>query len=160
MKDSMLAVFADVHANLEALHAVLSDMDAQVISKRVCLGDIVGYAANPAQCVKLILGLGCPVVQGNHDEAVAADFPLNEMRDGAQRGIEFARQKLSTEQRAFLGKLPLTFSSEGCQFVHASLNAPSEWHYISRELEALEHFKVQTEQLCFCGHTHVPTVWH
>ena len=56
--------------------------------------------------------------------------------------------------------VPLTSSSEGCQFVHASLNAPGEWHYIMRESEEQEHFKVQTETLCFCGHTHVPTVWH
>jgi diadenosine tetraphosphatase ApaH/serine/threonine PP2A family protein phosphatase len=82
------------------------------------------------------------------------------MRDVAQCGIEFARRKLSTEQRAYLAGLPLTFSTESCQFVHASLNTPREWHYVMREPEAQEHFKVQTEPLCFCGHTHVPTVWH
>src|SRR5437763_1041177 len=102
MPDSMLAVFADVHANLEALQAVLADMDAQAISQRVCLGDIVGYAANPAQCLELVRGLGCPVMKGNHDEAVAADIALDEMRDVAQSGIEFARTKLSPEQRAYL----------------------------------------------------------
>ena len=160
MPESILAVFADVHANLEALRAVLADMDAQTISQRVCLGDIVGYAANPTQCLELIRGLGCPVVQGNHDEAAATDIALDEMRDVAQSGIEFARQKLSTEPRAYLAALPLTFSKESCQFVHASLDAPGEWHYVMRETEAQEHFKVQTEPLCFCGHTHVPIVWH
>ena len=160
MPESILAVFGDVHANLEALQAVLADMDAQAISHRVCLGDIVGYAANPAQCLELVRGLRCPVVQGNHDQAVATDIALDEMRDVAQSRIEFARQKLSAEQRAYLAGLPLTASSENCQFVHASLNAPSDWHYVMREPEAQEHFKVQTEPLCFCGHTHVPTVWH
>lgn len=160
MPDSILAVFADVHANLEAMQAVLADMDTQAISQRVCLGDIVGYAASPAQCLELIRGLGCPVVQGNHDEAAATDIALDEMRDVAQSGVEFARQKLSTEQRAYLASLPLTSSSERCQFVHASLNAPGEWRYVMRESEAQEHFKVQSEPLCFCGHTHVPTVWH
>ncbi len=160
MPDSILAVFADVHANLEALQAVLADMDAQATSQRVCLGDIVGYAANPAQCLELIRGLGCPVVQGNHDGAVATDIALDEMRDVAQSGIEFARQKLSIEQRAYLAALPLTFASGSCQFVHASLNAPGEWHYVMREPDAQEHFKVQTEPLCFCGHTHAPIVWH
>ena len=160
MPDSILAVFADVHSNMEALQAVLADMDAQAISQRVCLGDIVGYAASPAQCLELIRGLGCPVVQGNHDEAAATDMPLDEMRDVAQSGIEFARQKLSTEQRAYLAALPLTFANGSCQFVHASLNAPGEWHYVMREPEAREHFKAQKEPLCFCGHTHVSTVWH
>lgn len=160
MPDPILAVFADIHANLEALQAVLADMNSQAISQRVCLGDIVGYAASPAQCLELIRALGCPVVQGNHDEAAATDMALDEMRDVAQSGIEFARQKLSTEQRAYLASLPLTSSSESCQFVHASLNAPGEWHYVMREPEAQEHFKVQTKPLCFCGHTHVPIVWH
>ena len=153
-------MFADVHANLEALQAVLADMDAQAISQRVCLGDIVGYAANPAQCLELVRGLGCPVVKGNHDEAAATDMALDEMRDVAQSGIQFARQKLSTAQRAYLAALPLTSSSESCQFAHASLNAPGEWHYIMLESDAEEHFKVQTEPFSFCGHTHVPTVWH
>ena len=160
MPDSILAVFADVHANLEALQAVLADMDARAIPQRVCLGDIVGYAANPAQCLGLVRDLGCPVVQGNHDEAAATDIALDEMRDIAQSGIEFARQKLSAEQREYLAALPLTSSGENCQFVHASLNAPGEWHYIMREADAQEHFKVQAAPLCFCGHTHVPTVWH
>jgi diadenosine tetraphosphatase ApaH/serine/threonine PP2A family protein phosphatase len=160
MPDSIFAVFADVHANLEALQSVFSDMDVEELSQRVCLGDIVGYAASPAQCLELILGRGCPIVQGNHDEAAAADFALNEMRDGAQSGIEFARRRLSAEQRAFLANLPLTCSIEGCQFVHASLNAPRAWNYIVREQEAGEHFMVQSEPLCFCGHTHVPAVWH
>jgi len=160
MPDSILAVFGDVHANLEALQAVLADMDAQAVSQRVCLGDIVGYAANPAQCLELVRGLGCPVVKGNHDDAAAGDSDLDEMRDVAQRGIEFARQKLSTAQRAYLADLPLTLSSGNSEFVHASLNDPGEWRYIMREPEARDHFAAQTQPLCFCGHTHVPMVWH
>ena len=160
MPESISAVFADVHANMEALEAALADMDALSIQQRVCLGDIVGYAANPAQCVERIRGLGCPVVKGNHDDAAAGDFDLDEMRDVAQRGIEFARQKLSTGQRAYLADLPLTLSSGDSEFVHASLNEPSAWPYIMREPEARDHFAAQTQRLCFCGHTHVPMVWH
>lgn len=160
MSESLLAVFADVHANLEALHAVVEDMDKQGMLNRVCLGDIVGYSANPAQCLKLIRDIGCSVVRGNHDDAAANDVALDGMRDLAQSGIKFARQKLSTEQRAYLAGLPLTFSSETCQFVHASLAAPDQWRYVMREPDAQEHFKSQTKPLCFCGHTHVPTLWH
>ena len=101
-------MFADGHANLEALLAVLADMGAQAISQRVCLGDTVGYAASPAPCLELIRGLACPVVRGNHDEATATDMALDEMRDVAPSGITFARQKLSTEQLAYLASMPLT----------------------------------------------------
>jgi diadenosine tetraphosphatase ApaH/serine/threonine PP2A family protein phosphatase len=160
MLDSILGVFADVHANLEALQAVLADMAVQAIRQRVCLGDIVGYAANPAQCLELVRSLGCPVIKGNHDAAVAEDTDLDEMRDVAQCGIEFARLKLSPEKRAYLASLPLVVSNGICQFVHASLNAPEEWRYVMGEAQAREHFQAQAQPLCFCGHTHVPTVWH
>lgn len=160
MSESLLAVFADVHANLEALKAVLEDMDKQGTLNRVCLGDIVGYSANPAQCLELIRDMGCPVVRGNHDDAAANDVALDGMRDLVQSGIKFARLKLSIEQRAYLAGLPLALSSETCQFVHASLAAPEQWRYVMRAPDAQEHFKSQTTPLCFCGHTHVPTIWH
>ena len=82
------------------------------------------------------------------------------MREVAQSGIQFARQKLSIEQRAYLGDLPLTLSSNGREFVHASLNDLGDWRYIMREPDARDHFAAQTQRLCFCGHTHVPMVWH
>lgn len=160
MPDSILAVFADVHANLEALQAVLADMDAQAVTQRVCLGDIVGYAANPAQCLEMVRALGCTVIKGNHDAAAAGNAALDDMRDVAQNGIEFARLKLSPEQRAYLDGLPLTVSDGHCEFVHASLNVPAEWHYVMREREARAHFAAQTRRLSFCGHTHIPMVWH
>jgi diadenosine tetraphosphatase ApaH/serine/threonine PP2A family protein phosphatase len=160
MPDSILAVFADVHANQEAFRAVLADMDELEISRRFCLGDIVGYAANPAQCLTLVRSLGCPVVKGNHDEATATELALDEMRDVARSGIEFARRKLTMEQSAYLAELPLTFADESCQFVHASLNEPGDWRYVLREPEARGHFDAQDRPLCFCGHTHMPMVWH
>src|SRR2546422_9022150 len=103
MSESVLAVFGDIHSNLEALDAVLADMDALGIQRRVCLGDIVGYAANPAECLKLVRSLGCPVLKGNHDALAATDDALDDMRDVAKTGIEFARQKLTVEEREYLG---------------------------------------------------------
>ncbi|MEO6754503.1 MAG: metallophosphoesterase family protein [Chthoniobacteraceae bacterium] len=153
-------MFPDVHGNLEALQAVLADMEALSVRKRVCLGDIVGYGANPAKCLQLIRALGCPVIKGNHDTAAAEDVDLSNMREVAQRGIEFTRSKLSAAQRGYLAGLPLTFSDAGGEFVHASLNEPGQWHYILREEEIRAHFATQKEHICFCGHTHVPVVWH
>jgi diadenosine tetraphosphatase ApaH/serine/threonine PP2A family protein phosphatase len=156
----LLAIFADVHANLEALEAVLVDMDALSITRRVCLGDTVGYGASPSECLELVRGLGCPVVKGNHDDATAGDADLWQMRDAAQCGVLYAREKLSPEQRAYLAALPLNLSLENVEFVHASLHAPAEWDYIMRETEARDHFTAQTQRLCFIGHTHLPMVWH
>lgn len=160
MPDSVIAVFSDIHANLEALQAVFADMNAHNPALRVCLGDIVGYAANPAQCLNAIRKSGCSVIMGNHDEAAATDIDLGQMRDIAQHGIEFTRRKLTTDQRDYLAHLAFTLSHGDCQFVHASLNAPSDWHYLMRESELAEHFASQTHPFCFSGHTHVPGVWH
>lgn len=160
MSESALAVFSDIHSNLEALEAVLADMDALGIQRRVCLGDIVGYAANPAKCLKLVRSLGCPVLKGNHDALAASDDAVHDMRDVAEIGIKFARQKLTVKQREYLRGLPLTMANGDCEFVHASLNRPQDWTYLVRQQALQEHFKAQTHRICFSGHTHVPCIWH
>jgi diadenosine tetraphosphatase ApaH/serine/threonine PP2A family protein phosphatase len=160
MSDSALAVFGDIHSNLEALEAVLADMDGLGIRHRVCLGDIVGYAANPAKCLKLVRSLGCPVLKGNHDALAANDDAMDDMRDVARIGIEFARRKLTVEEREYLGGLPLVTTDSDCEFVHASLHRPEDWTYLVRQQALQEHFKEQTHRICFGGHTHVPCIWH
>jgi diadenosine tetraphosphatase ApaH/serine/threonine PP2A family protein phosphatase len=160
MSESTLAVFSDIHSNLEALEAVLADMDTLSIRHRVCLGDIVGYAANPAKCLKLVRSLGCPVLKGNHDAVTANDDALDDMRDVARVGIEFARRKLTIEEREYLGGLPLTTAEGDCEFVHASLNRPEDWIYLVHQKTLQGHFKAQTHRICFGGHTHVPCIWH
>jgi diadenosine tetraphosphatase ApaH/serine/threonine PP2A family protein phosphatase len=160
MSESVFAVFSDIHSNLEALVAVLADMDALGVQRRVCLGDIVGYAANPAKCLRLVRSLGCPVLKGNHDALAASDDSMHDMRDVAEIGIKFARQKLTAKEREYLASLPLTMFDGDCEFVHASLNRPEEWTYLVRGAALQAHFKAQMRRICFAGHTHVPCVWH
>jgi len=160
MSNRMIAAFSDVHSNLEALNAVLADMDELGIHRRVCLGDIVGYAADPGASLKRVRALKCPVLQGNHDEAVAQDTSLEEMNTSAQAGIQFSRAKLSPAQRAWLAALPLKLTVDDCEFVHGSLDAPAGWWYVITPEDASLHFEAQTSPICFCGHTHDPMVWH
>lgn len=156
----MIAVFADIHSNFEALEAVVADMNGAGIEERFCLGDIVGYAANPGKCLALVRRMGCRTVLGNHDEAAAGETLPYEMRFEAQAGIEFARLKLTREQRVFLAELPRTLATAGCEFVHASLNVPGDWNYVMETWDARDHFKFQSAPVAFCGHSHVPGVWH
>jgi diadenosine tetraphosphatase ApaH/serine/threonine PP2A family protein phosphatase len=160
MPGSAVAVFGDIHSNLEALEAVLADMDALGIQHRVCLGDIVGYAANPAKCLELVRSLGCPVLKGNHDALAAGDDAPSDMRDLAKVGIEFTRQKLTGEQREYLRDLPLAIANGDCEFVHASLNRPEDWTYLVKGEALRAHFETQTKRICFGGHTHMPCTWH
>lgn len=160
MPDSALAVFGDIHSNTEALEAVLADMDALDVRRRVCVGDIVGYAANPSECLKLVRSLGCPVLKGNHDALAAGEEALDDLREVAKIGLEFTRLKLSCEERNFLGALPLVLTHRDCEFVHASLHLPEHWTYLVRQAALQEHFAAQTQRISFAGHTHVPCTWH
>jgi len=160
MDKAAIAVFSDVHSNLEALEAVLADMETLELRRCFCLGDTVGYAADPAACLERVRSLGCPVLQGNHDAAAATDAELDEMNLSAQAGMEFSRRELSAQQRAWLGTLPLQLAEDGWEFVHGSLDAPAQWWYVLSPEDAILHFEAQTRPLCFCGHTHAPMVWH
>jgi len=160
MANTTLAIFSDIHSNLEAFQAVLADMKSLGVKPFLCLGDIVGYCANPVQCLKRVRSLGCRVLQGNHDWMTAGDTDLSTVSDTARHGIDFCRRQLSTEERGYLASLPLTGAEGDCEFVHASLEAPADWWYVIDKMDALAHFHYQTQPLCFCGHTHVPFIWH
>ena len=84
------AIFGDIHANLEALQAVIADSEAQGCASYVCLGDIVGYAANPSECLEIVRAMNCPVVRGNHDEGAASTSLLEELNPLAQRAAVMA----------------------------------------------------------------------
>jgi len=158
LRKNPIAVFSDIHSNLEAFQAILEDMRKAHFSYMICLGDIVGYAANPKECTDLVRSVDTEVLRGNHDFAVIDNPTMLEMSGPAVRGINYARQHLSTGQCDFLASLPMTSSAKNCQFVHSSLDHPESWTYLMREPEIREHFKIQTQPVAFCGHTHIPAV--
>ena len=89
-----IAVFSDIHSNFQALEAMLNDMRERRIARTICLGDIVGYAAQPRECVEIVRTMECPVLKGNHDSAVVEQRDFASMRDLARTGIEFSRTQL------------------------------------------------------------------
>lgn len=102
-----IAVLGDIHANLEALSAVLADIKAQGVSRIVCTGDIVGYAANPSECIKVVCDLNCPVVQGNHDSYASGDDNLGDFNLNAMNAILWTRKHLGGEEKMWLRNLPM-----------------------------------------------------
>ncbi len=153
------AIFGDVHANLEALQAVLEDAQAYGATHYVCTGDIVGYNADPQECVKLIRELGCPVVKGNHDEVASQDSNHTGFNPQAERAIKWTRQQLSPEDKLWLNGLPLTQTVADFTIVHATLDKPDKWGYVFNQLDATASFNFQKTQLCFYGHTHTPRAY-
>lgn len=161
MKPTVWAIFSDVHSNLEALQAVIQDIRSQNITNLLCLGDIVGYNANPSECVELVRGLDCPVIQGNHDAlaACADDEALREFNPVAMLGVLYSREHLGEEHKKWLLSLPLTLKWDDFGAVHSSLFRPEEWYYVVNALDARIHFQRQDLPLYFIGHTHTPAVF-
>jgi diadenosine tetraphosphatase ApaH/serine/threonine PP2A family protein phosphatase len=150
------AILSDVHANLEALTSVIEDARARGVKRFLCLGDVVGYNANPCECIEIINSLGCPVIMGNHDAyAVAAEIPP-EVNGRARESMVWTRDKLSKEHHDWLAALPMLRRVGPFELVHSSMNDPEAWNYVTDAFEAILHFNMQETNLCFYGHTHRP----
>jgi predicted phosphodiesterase len=153
------AILSDIHANLEALEAVLADAKSQNCTHFVCLGDVVGYNANPSECVKIIQDLECPVVKGNHDEQASMITSTEGFNELAEEAIDWTRDHLSADDRAWLADLRLTRQVRDFTIVHATLDTPGQWGYVFNDLDATASFTYQHTSLCFFGHTHWPTAF-
>jgi diadenosine tetraphosphatase ApaH/serine/threonine PP2A family protein phosphatase len=153
------AILSDIHANLEALEAVLADARGLACTDFVCLGDVVGYNANPSECVARIQELQCPVVKGNHDEQASTAVPREGFNELAEAAIDWTRAHLSADDKAWLADLRLTRQVGDFTIVHATLDTPGEWGYVFNDLDAIASFTYQHTALCLFGHTHWPTAF-
>ena len=150
-------IIGDIHANYEALTAVLAECEKLNVAKYFCIGDIVGYNADPGLCMETIQALPLAgVVMGNHDEQASADSDLVGFNPQAAMAIEWTREHLTEEQREWLRNLRLTMQVGKITVVHATLDSPKKWGYIFDKLSAGASFSYQFSQICFCGHSHVP----
>ena len=154
-----IALFGDIHANLEALEAVLADAATQEVTDYVCIGDIVGYNADPAACLEQVRAMDCPTVKGNHDEDASANHSLDTMNPVAAAALEWTRQQLSAEQRQWLSRLRMVRQVSDFTVVHSTLDQPAHWNYVTNRFDAMSNFSYQFTQICFHGHTHVPRVY-
>jgi predicted phosphodiesterase len=153
------AIIADIHANLEALEAVLADAREQKVTHYACLGDVVGYNANPKECLDIIRGMGMPCVKGNHDEYCSTDSPLDGFNPAAAQAVEWTRRQLSEEDRQWLRDLKYMRLVTSFSIVHATLDAPQRWGYVFDKLAAAASLTYQNTSVCFFGHTHVPVAF-
>ncbi|HVN47837.1 MAG TPA: metallophosphoesterase family protein [Bacteroidota bacterium] len=154
-----IAVISDIHSNLEALTAALHIIDGQTVDDIVCLGDIVGYGANPNECLSLVRQRCRFILQGNHEAAVINIAFSESFTELARTAALWTRNQLTENHLQFLGTLPLTVSYEHLFFVHASPNDPSSWEYLVNEWDAILALQSFSEPICFIGHTHVPGIF-
>jgi putative phosphoesterase len=165
-----LAIFSDVHSNLEALRAVLADIDAAGVDRIYCLGDLVGYAPFPNEVCALLRGRGLDVVMGNYDDGTGFDreecgCAYTRPDDKARGDLSFAWTKAHTsdENKAWLRTLHpnIRFEADGRRFllVHGSPRRMNEYVYEDRPRSSLENIARAAESdVLVMGHTHLPYV--
>lgn len=164
-----LALISDVHANLAALETVLARIDQLGVERIGCLGDVVGYGAEPVACVRLVMERCGFCIRGNHDWALFHD--MRDFNPLARDALLFTRRKLSggwlggrrKPLRSFLAQLPERREEEERLFVHGSPRDPV-MEYVLKSDGFLEPEKIREnlaltgERLCFLGHTHWPGI--
>jgi diadenosine tetraphosphatase ApaH/serine/threonine PP2A family protein phosphatase len=157
----LTALLADIHANREALSACLAHAQACGVERYVFLGDYVGYGADPGWAVDTVMAhvaAGASAILGNHDAAVS-DLS-EELNETARAAIAWTRERLSERQRTFLATLPLTMEDGDRLFVHGGAAEPRAFEYVTSAAAALRSFTATQHQATFCGHTHVPELYH
>lgn len=151
-----LAIISDIHANLEALTATFASIDERKVDQIICLGDIVGYGADPSECLRLIRERCQIIIIGNHDLAAVKTEKAEDFNTTARIAAHWTNGMLSEEEKAYLISLPYTATLDDILFVHASPYEPEEFHYVLSTHDAVDAMAFFTQRLCFIGHSHVP----
>ena len=157
-----LAILTDLHANREAVTAVMAHARSHRAERYAFLGDFVGYGADPGWVVDLVrehVAGGAVAVMGNHDQAVVRG-PLPTMIPEARQVVEWTRAQLTPAQLDFLAGLPMSVIDRDRLFVHANAWAPKEWAYIMSRSDAVRSLYATDARFTFCGHMHLPMLYH
>jgi diadenosine tetraphosphatase ApaH/serine/threonine PP2A family protein phosphatase len=153
------AVLSDVHGNLEALSSVLADAAFQGALGILCLGDAVGYGADPAPCVELLGERSLLMVAGNHEHGALGLLDVRWFNAAARAATLWTRDRLGADHQKFLSGLPLGTTHGEATCVHASPRRPEEWDYLLSAEDGFQAFGDFATRLCFVGHSHLPGVW-
>ena len=154
------AIISDIHGNVEALQAVLADINKRSIDSIICLGDIVGYYPDPEKCVDLVKKEVDYCVAGNHDYAAIGRIDTQNFTYYAYAAMEWTKQNISDRAKEYLQSLPLTVTLEKMFFTHSSPSNPQDWVYVFPDSEetVFEAFNSLMYSLNFIGHTHWPSI--
>ncbi|MFC1524836.1 metallophosphoesterase family protein [Planctomycetota bacterium] len=155
-------ILGDIHGNLEALDTVLERLAQEKPDRYFCLGDLVGYGTDPSTCIKKVRELNCPIVAGNHDFAAAGVIDTDFFNIAARNAIYWTTKHLTNQDKEFLRHLKLIekvpeSNNTSIMFTHSSPYQPELFEYIQTDYDLWMGFNNQETQLCFIGHSHIPT---
>jgi len=149
-----VAIVSDIHGNRQAFEAVLDDIDAEDVAERWCLGDLVGYGADPDACVELALARCDLVLAGNHDLAVTGALSVEEFSPGAAAAAKWTQKNIEARNLEALRALPPQSLDREVGLFHASPRDPI-WEYVLSTLQAELCLDAQEHRVCLVGHSHV-----
>jgi predicted phosphodiesterase len=149
-----IAVISDIHGNRHALEAVLDQVAASECRELWCLGDLVGYGADPDACVDLVREHAAVCLAGNHDLGVTGVIPLEQFSRGASLAATWTRETIQPETREFLEGLRPERLQEAVGLYHASPRDPI-WEYVLSPLQAELCLDAQQHRIALIGHSHV-----
>lgn len=154
-----IAVISDIHGNFQALKAVLDAVDQLRPDATVCLGDVVGYGAQPNECIDLLKQRQIPTLAGNHDHAAVDMTDIQYFNAIAKQAVFWTRDNLTPVNSQWLKERPFTYEmSSDLYFVHASPNEPEAWNYVLTYGQARTSFEAFAHKFCFIGHSHQPAI--
>jgi len=149
-----VAVVSDIHGNRQAFEAVLADVAATGADEIWCLGDVVGYGADPNDCCRLARAHATLCLAGNHDLAVTGELPLDEFSRGAELAARWTREVIADEHADWLRSLSPKGGEDGVGLYHASPRDPV-WEYVVSTLLAELCLDAAPERVSLVGHSHV-----
>lgn len=154
-------MISDIHGNLEAFHAVLEALSKDNIDKYLCIGDVIGYGADPGACISLVKSIKpAALVAGNHEWGVLGLVDLKDFTEIAKEAVIWAMGVLSQDELGYLKSFKLVFEEKYFTLVHGALEAPEKFYYIFNASDAYQSMKSMKTNLCFVGHTHIPGIFY
>ena len=153
------ALLSDIHGNYEALTQVLHDLENQKVDKVHCLGDVIGYGADPVACLETV-SKHCDIkLMGNHEYAALGLVSTDHYNTAAKESSEWTKAQLSDNELSLIADFEMSRSFDNFYFVHASPFEPDQWRYIIAPNAAIEGFMHFDGKICFNGHTHLPQIF-
>jgi diadenosine tetraphosphatase ApaH/serine/threonine PP2A family protein phosphatase len=155
-----IAVLSCIHGNIPALEAVDRDIAAAKPDRVLCLGDVVGYGAQPRECIEFVRARGWPTILGNHEAAVLDENVAEEFNPVAWMAITYTRKTVNEADRAWMKTLPETMELDGYQLAHGSTAGARPFKYVLTPQDAEDALNAATRPVVFIGHTHIALAYH
>jgi predicted phosphodiesterase len=153
-----IIVYSDVHGNEEALMAVEEAIEKEGEVKKIFIGDVVGYGADPNECVERVKNFADYALAGNHDHAVLDLTDISGFNPYAKAAIIWTKKVLTDSSKEYLKSLEIKKSSDNLTLVHSTPHQPEKWNYILTLQSASVNFDYFDTPICFIGHSHVPVI--